>query len=319
MEHALADIYLIALSHWRDWLPLLPIVGLVVVGTGGQGTIWIYVDLIFATTILWLICNPFRLLDMFSGKFRICCATAEILLLIAVQAPIEVLSRISLILIASGILLVASSRAAGWRAAELVRQSADVDKVIAHLAHGGDYAASDAWSEHGCAEVRALLHQTANVEVSEAQLNDTYRAVYHLAYLHGSAKLGKALDKAAALRAENKKMQLEITNLQATQREADEVQRQLNEAITENNHLREHWHNAADEAKLLRQQLQSLRDSTTSMQALTAHTPTPDRGAELVRMKDEGLSYGEIASIMDMTTGAVKQAIRRARARLADK
>jgi DNA-directed RNA polymerase specialized sigma24 family protein len=36
-------------------------------------------------------------------------------------------------------------------------------------------------------------------------------------------------------------------------------------------------------------------------------------------MKDEGLSYGEIASIMDMTTGAVKQAIRRARAKLADK
>jgi hypothetical protein len=53
--------------RWRDWLPLLPIGALVVLGYSGSGTTWAYVDLLAAAIVSMLVCNPLQLLSVLNG------------------------------------------------------------------------------------------------------------------------------------------------------------------------------------------------------------------------------------------------------------
>lgn len=143
-------------------------------------------DMLAGIGILFLLCNPFRLLRRLSARLRACIACMVILILCAVQLPVLALCvRVYLILAAVCIAAVCRVCWADWRAAELVKQSPEVDRILEHLYYHGEFEARDAWTQYGCRETRSLLRQAAGVEVPESLIASSYMPVYCLGYLHG--------------------------------------------------------------------------------------------------------------------------------------
>jgi predicted DNA-binding protein (UPF0251 family) len=312
--------------RWRDWLPLLPIGALIALGYSGSGTTWAYVDLLAAAIVSMLVCNPLQLLSVLMAKVRICGAVMLMLVLMAVQLPALTLrSRLCLLLFAVAIGITVYARWTAWRTEETIKQSPEVDKVLAHVAYGGEWESSKAWEEPGCAETRALLHQSAGVLVNETEISSSYRSVYQLAYLHGAAELGKAANTIRILRGKIKKQEQELRAMRAVAANVNDLQADLKKMIDESNRLRDNLSKEKEHNKLLEQQVETLRtkqlppESPETPSTINIQSTEPiSRDAELIRLKDvEGMSYSDLAIHMDMTVGAVKQAVRRARARVA--
>lgn len=138
-------------------------------------------DMIAGIVILFLLCNPFQLLRCLSARLRLCIACMIVLVLCAVQlSMLAVYARVYLLLAAGGIAVVCRVRWADWRAAELVKQSPEVDRILEHLYYHGEFEARDAWTQYGCRETRSLLRQTAGVEVPESLIASSYMPVYCL-------------------------------------------------------------------------------------------------------------------------------------------
>lgn len=112
---------------------------------------------------------------------------------------------IVLLLLAALSCAVALWRRKAWLLAWQVRQCPEVDAVLAHLSHGGEWEPGTAWDKDGCRQTRALLHQALGMECNEDELSRAYKAVYLLAYLSGMEgreaeveRLQKDLSKAEA-------------------------------------------------------------------------------------------------------------------------
>ncbi|MCD7821776.1 MAG: hypothetical protein LUG64_06165 [Clostridiales bacterium] len=80
---------------------------------------------------------------------------------------------------------VALWRRKAWLLAWQVRQCPEVDTVLAHLSHGGEWEPGTAWDKDGCRQTRALLHQALGMSCNEDELCRAYKAVFLLAYLSG--------------------------------------------------------------------------------------------------------------------------------------
>ncbi|MCD8147765.1 MAG: hypothetical protein LUD84_10925 [Clostridiales bacterium] len=111
------------------------------------------------------------------------------ILLVAMAAAMAVMEApivaVLLILLAAGCVAVALWRRKAWLLAWEVQQSPEVDTVLAHLTHGGEWEPGTAWDNDGCRQTRALLHQALGMECNEDELARAYKAVYLLAYLCG--------------------------------------------------------------------------------------------------------------------------------------
>ncbi|MCD8147516.1 MAG: hypothetical protein LUD84_09630 [Clostridiales bacterium] len=111
------------------------------------------------------------------------------ILLVAMAAAMAVMEApivaVLLILLAAGCVAVALWRRKAWLLAWEVQQSPEVDTVLAHLTHGGEWEPGTAWEQDGCRQTRALLHQALGMECNEDELTRAYKAVYLLAYLSG--------------------------------------------------------------------------------------------------------------------------------------
>lgn len=92
---------------------------------------------------------------------------------------------IVLLLLAALSCAVALWRRKAWLLAWQVRQCPEVDAVLAHLSHGGEWEPGTAWDKDGCRQTRALLHQALGMECNEDELSRAYKAVFLLAYLSG--------------------------------------------------------------------------------------------------------------------------------------
>ncbi len=111
------------------------------------------------------------------------------ILLAAMAAVMAVMDApvvaVLLVALAAGCVAVALWRRKAWLLAWWVQQSPEVDAVLAHLTHGGEWAPGTAWDSDGCRQTRALLHQALGMECNEDELSRAYKAVYLLAYLCG--------------------------------------------------------------------------------------------------------------------------------------
>ncbi len=111
------------------------------------------------------------------------------ILLVALAAVMAVMDApvvaVLLVVLAVGCVAVALWRRKAWLLAWWVQQAPEVDTVLAHLTHGGEWAAGTAWEQDGCRQTRAMLHQALNVECDENELERLHKAVYMLAYLSG--------------------------------------------------------------------------------------------------------------------------------------
>ncbi len=188
---------------------------------------------------LVLICNPLRIWDrLLPPRSRALIAAGVLVALLPFTlSDSEPLARAFLWAIAAGLVAVAFWRRALWLGIYRVRQSPDVDTVLAHLAYDGDWDAGRAWETHGCRETRALLHQTVEAECDEGKMHRTYMPVYLLGYLHGKAAEVRRAEKtqgqqanAAALERRCQEQEEQLTALKgelaAAQRERDAAKKQ---------------------------------------------------------------------------------------------
>ncbi|MCC8063699.1 MAG: hypothetical protein LIO70_01275 [Clostridiales bacterium] len=194
---------------------------------------WAYGILLAVLTMLVLLCNPLHIWDRLLPPRSRTLMAAGILIALLPAAYFGMMPEITALLwaLAVGLWVVALWRRRLWLGLYRVRQSPDVDTVLAHLSHDGDWEAGRAWETYGCRETRALLHQAIEAECNEAQMHRTYMPVYLLGYLHGKAAEVRRAEKtqgqqanAAALERTVQEQQAQLTALKgelaAAQREA---------------------------------------------------------------------------------------------------
>lgn len=149
---------------------------------------WGYALALAVLAMLVLTCNPLHIWDgLLPPKARALMAAGILVALLPVSFDgVAPLAKAALWALAAGMEAVALWRRKLWMGLWRIRQSPDVDRVLAHLSHEGDWEAGRAWEQYGCRETRALLHQTLWAECSEQEMGRTYLPVYLLGYLHGS-------------------------------------------------------------------------------------------------------------------------------------
>ncbi|MCD8085480.1 MAG: hypothetical protein LUF28_04000 [Clostridiales bacterium] len=153
---------------------------------------------VLALTVL--LCNPFHVWDrLLPPKTRLLMAAGLLIGLLPVSFyDVAPLAKAVLWALAVALWIVALWRRRPWLALYLVRQSAEVDTVLSHLSHAGDWEAGRAWEQYGCRETRALLHQTLWAICDENEMQRTYMPVYLLGYLHGRKTKRRQQDRAEA-------------------------------------------------------------------------------------------------------------------------
>ena len=149
----------------------------------------VYIDLtaVFLTSVIAL--DPLGLVKTaLSPGTRAGLTIGGVLVLFCLQVPdIDLYFRVWGIVMGVVIALTCLLCNGHWMVLYRVRQSASVDKTLAYLAHGGELPGAKAWDNYGCRESRALLHQAMGMECGERVLNSSYKAVYLLAFIHGSS------------------------------------------------------------------------------------------------------------------------------------
>ena len=123
----------------KNFIPFIPLPVIIYYGAVQAGTIQMYVDCIAALVILFLLCNPFGLLDVLAGKLRLCLSLVILLAIAAVQlTTITTYARIWLLAAAVFIILICRVKSGIWKMEEAVKQSPEVDKVLEHLQYSGE-------------------------------------------------------------------------------------------------------------------------------------------------------------------------------------
>lgn len=297
------SLYDVVTRSWRDWLPLLPIGALVIMGWRGAPP-WAFGDAVAALLVLCLLCNPLRLLSWMASKTRICSALTVILVVAAVQLPgVGWYARLCLLLVAAVLGVLAWQRRKAWQHDDAFQQSAAVDKVLSQLRHGGKLDAADAWKEHGCAETCALLRQAAGVEAPEGLIDTAYRMVYMLGYLHGCRDGEKLRAQISQLKAKNKEQQLEIV-MQKSFLDENGGQERIE-------YLEGQLSDAQAELSTVYAQLDELK----AQQPEPAAEPQTmeDRDEAILQLVEGGSSWTEAGKVYGLSKGGVQGALKRAK------
>lgn len=249
-------------------------------------------DMIAGIVVLFLLCNPFQLLRCLSARLRLCIACMIVLVLCAVQLSMLALyARVYLLLTAGGIAVVCRVCWADWRAAELVKQSPEVDRILEHLYYHGEFEARDAWTQYGCRETRSLLRQTAGVEVPESLIASSYMPVYCL---------------------------------------LNDFRKEVENLYTENQRLRErgseyrHALTASDEViQRLREEMNQLRNERAAPESETepekpAFSTAPasepeNQDSEILRLFESGMSLSQIGARFGISKSSAHAAKERAK------
>lgn len=136
---------------------------------------WVYAVLLAVLAMMVIICNPFHVWDrVLPPKTRLFMAAGLLIGLLPVSFhSVAPLAKLVLWALAVGLWAVALWRRKLWLGLYLVRQSAEVDTVLSHLSHAGDWEAGRAWEQYGCRETRALLHQTLYAVCDETEMQRT--------------------------------------------------------------------------------------------------------------------------------------------------
>ncbi|MCD8050123.1 MAG: hypothetical protein LUE89_00385 [Clostridiales bacterium] len=186
----------LARYFWREIIACIPLFTLFTLGERGAepaAFAWCLVLLL----LLVLALNPGGVFyNVLAPATRFCAAAGLALVLCAVAlAWLSFYGRFCLALLGAALLALAWWKRKPWLLSWQVLQAPEVDEVLSHLAHGGEWEAGQEWERNGCRQTRALLHQALNMEVNEAEIDRAYKAVYLLALVHGMEKQQKTVDR----------------------------------------------------------------------------------------------------------------------------
>ncbi|MCD8127737.1 MAG: hypothetical protein LUD82_09965 [Clostridiales bacterium] len=212
----------------------------------------------------------------------------------------EPLARAFLWAIAAGLVAVAFWRRALWLGIWRVRQFPDIDTVLAHLSHDGDWEAGQAWETYGCRETRALLHQSIEAECDEGKMHRTYMPVYLLGYLHGKAAEVRQAEKAQGQQA----------NVKALERTVQEQEEQLTALKGELAAAQRETAKAKEQASAEWAKAHNLEMRLEAFQ-LTGE----ERDAAILDAVERGASYSEAGKRYGLSKNAAVAAVKRAKAK----
>ena len=288
-------------------------------------------DMIAGIVILFLLCNPFQLLRCLSARLRLCIACMIVLVLCAVQLSMLALyARVYLLLAAGGIAVVCRVCWADWRAAELVKQSPEVDRILEHLYYHGEFEARDAWTQYGCKETRSLLRQTAGVEVPESLIASSYMPVYCPGYLHGCKGIEELSEQVTQLEEVQERFDRLQDKAQDMQDDLNDFRKEVENLYTENQRLREqgseyrHALTASDEViQRLREEINSFKNDRVAPEAETgpekpAFSAAPasepeNQDSEILRLFEAGMSLSQIGARFGISKSSAHAAKERAK------
>ncbi len=284
-------------------------------------------DMIAGIVILFLLCNPFQLLRCLSARLRLCIACMIVLVLCAVQlSMIALYARVYMLLAAGGIAVVCRVRWADWRAAELVKQSPEVDRILEHLYYHGEFEARDAWTQYGCRETRSLLRQAAGVEVPESLIASSYMPVYCLGYLHGCKGVEELTEQVSQLEDVQEQFDKLQYKAQDMQDDLNDFRKEVESLYAENEQLREqgseyrHALTASDEViKRLREEIDQLKNEQVAPEpekpafsAAPASKPE-NQDSEILRLFESGMSLSQIGARFGISKSSAHAAKERAK------
>lgn len=285
--------------YWRELLSCGPVVWLLAL-ICREASPAEYLDCIAVLVIALLALNPLRLIGRIAAPVtRISLAAAVGVVLCAVRLPwLTACGRACLVvlglMIAAAAILTAQTCLLNYS----IKQSYEVDRVLAHLTHGTDLRAAAAWENYGCRETRAVLHQAVGVECPEPLVCSSYKAAYLLGFLHG----GRGLDEAAA------KLEKANATIQQLQKEKERLQNRLD------------WMQAQEEAR----QEAARREAAEYYRARTP-TEEPTEKPEITQEEKElaileytetGHSFAEAAAEFGVSRSGAYKAAQRAKERL---
>ncbi|MCD8189505.1 MAG: hypothetical protein LUD78_04680 [Clostridiales bacterium] len=287
-------------------VPAVPVFALFILGERGAAS-WGYALCLVCLLILVLIYNPFCVLNGFMApKSRQFLSLGVSIGVLAVIFPwLSAYARACLLLLAAGLSALSIWKRKSWLYTWQVQQSAEVDSVLSHLSHGGDWDAGKAWDKYGCRETRALLHQALGVECPENLVNSPYRAVYYLAFLHGRKKSRTQIKKLKAKVAKQEDV------IAAQKKELYTIENQdvkILELQQENGQLEYKIQNLMRENAALKNQNAKLDNHLQQIKP-----PIEERDSAILRYIEAGHSYAEAGTKFGLSKSGAIAAAKRAK------
>ncbi|MCD8051890.1 MAG: hypothetical protein LUE89_09470 [Clostridiales bacterium] len=211
-----------------------------------------------------------------------------------------------LVVLGAGCVAIGTWRRKPWLLDWQTQQSPEVDQVLAHLSHGGEFAPASAWEQDGCRQTRALLHQALHMECNEDELGRAYKAVYQLGYLCG---MEMQEDKVESLQ----------RKLQAAESKSEEWKSQAiswkswakyyEGAGNSVAHLEERLHQAEERAQNAEQRAE---DAEAELAAWRPAQATESREDAVRAFVAEGHSYREAAEVYGLSKSKVALLVKEA-------
>ncbi|MCC8065240.1 MAG: hypothetical protein LIO70_09175 [Clostridiales bacterium] len=262
---------------------------------------WAYAVVLIAMALTVLLCNPFHVWDrLLPPKTRLLMAAGVLIGLLPVSFyGVAPLAKLILLALAVGLWAVALWRRKLWLGLYLVQQSAEVNTVLSHLSHAGDWEAGRAWERYGCRETRALLHQTLYAVCDENEMQRTYMPVYLLGYLHGRKEAAsqekKAETEQATLDRQARLIQNQEEELESLKADNAFLEGQLAQAQNS-------AHSYQSKATLLERRLEE------------THLAPEERDAAILDYVEQGHSYADAGKKYGLSKSGALNAAKRARA-----
>jgi len=280
---------------WRELLSCAPLVALVALGCWSAPPS-AYADCVAVQILALLVLNPLGLVGRIAAPVtRGALAAALLAILLALRLPwLTAYGRACLVAPALLTAAIALYTAPALLRRYNVRQSDAVDRVLAHLTHGGDFRAADAWERYGCRETRALLHQAVGMECPEPLICSSYRAVYLLGFLHGAAELEVLAARLERTSAAEKQLR----------RDRDQLLRQVD------------WLRQSEAEQTGHVSAVEYENTVLTERLREAAAPAPLKEADdeqVLSFIENGHSYGEAAAVFGISKSGAHKAAQRAK------
>lgn len=289
--------------------------GTVLIAGWMQAEALIVVNAALFAALLWLVCDPWRLLSWrFCSRERLALAAAAALIIAGVEIPgLRLSARIVLIVVSIVLCLVWYRNRALWRQDMAFLQSEEVNQALSHLTNAGQWAAGEAWTNYGRAEVGAFTRQGLNQIMTEEELDQLCRPAFQIGFADGELASKRELEKLrrqlAALERGALDYRSRIATLQETLSEREDTAAKVTELEEVLTRFRAKVQAQRDEIAELRERLELFEE-----QQEPAPENTADRNAQMLELHEQGVSYAELAKRFNLTPSGAKTAIRRAKA-----
>lgn len=297
----------------RELLAVVGVAAFVAVGRMAVGPM-LMVNAAVALLVCWLAADPWDLLSVIMmRRTRLMLAASIVIDTAALELPgLDISVRLGAGAATGFLALIWMRHRNSWHISQKFGQSYNEDLTLTHYTKDGEWDAGRSWTEHGRAEVAGFIRQGLGQIVEERVLDRVLRPAYQIGYMAGAGTNRKAVERlerrvTALQSAEQRAWEQVATLRERAQEETDfQAEREQFDAT-----IRGHKNRIRELTALvddLQGRLQMLEDAPSEQEPV-------NRDAEMVRLKDEGMSYAAIGERFGLSKDGARSAINREKAR----